>query len=100
MEKGIVKKEITSIQFELLQGGQVAPYKDTIYVYKVTSTYECHDKDKFVENFCTKVLRPSKNKGFNFNGSCNFPFGLDRYHSLTKNEDGSYTYKVCDPYTG
>jgi hypothetical protein len=87
-----------TINVETLQAGQVGPYKDSIYKYKITVINPPFNVDRIIEDFCTKALKPAANKGYNFNGSCNFPFGLNNYYSFTKNEDKSYNYNVCEPY--
>ena len=80
-----------------IRGGQVRPYADSIYQYKITS-----DKpEEKVEEHCAKEVHRCSNKlqGGCFTGSTGFPFGLDSYYKFNKMSDGKFSYTVCEPYT-
>lgn len=84
------------ITVEAIQLGQVGPYKDSIYKFKVISDLPLSE----VKEFCTKTLRRSKNESPNgcYTGSCGFPFGLSSYFRFKKVAEGEYEYTVCEPY--
>lgn len=80
-----------------LQAGQVAPYKDTIYKYKVTTNEQSIDE---ILAYCRSKIDNFKNvenKGSNFSGSCSFQYGLEPYYHYD-NEDKILS--ICYPYTG
>lgn len=79
-----------------LQEGQMRPYQDSIYRYKVESNFD----EKRVKDFCTVVLRKCENELANgsFDGACSFPFGLNSYFRFIKKSEGEYEYTVCQPY--
>jgi hypothetical protein len=86
------------IKVEVLKYGQVAPYKDSVYEYRIKTTLPEFD----VKSFCVKFLKPATHEVESgcFNGSCSFPFGLENYYKFSKTGDDSYYYIVCSPYTG
>jgi len=90
--------EKKTISWKVLKSGQVAPHKDSIYKFEIET--DIHENQ--VKEFCFTFLHRvnSKNKGNQFNGSCNFPFGLSPFYSFSKLENNKYHYIVCRPYTG
>lgn len=91
-------KETKTISWQVLQAGQIRPYADSIYEYEVKT--EIHENQ--VKEFCFNFLKrvSPKNKGHDFSGSCNFPYGMNSYYTFRKKEENTYMYKVCCPYTG
>ncbi|MCK5015678.1 MAG: hypothetical protein KAS32_01285 [Candidatus Peribacteraceae bacterium] len=91
-------EEIKTVSWKILQAGQLRSYADSIYEYEIESTIH----ENRIKEFCFQFLKKvdPKHKGNQFNGSCNFPFGLSSFYSFTKIEDNKYHYKVCSPYTG
>ena len=86
-----------TIAWKNLHYGQIRPYADSIYEYEIKTTLH---KDE-VKRFCTLFLRPSKiEHAGRFDGSCNFPHGLNSYYKFTKLSENKYHYIVCGPYTG
>lgn len=87
-------KGITKV--ETLRSGQVSSYKDSVYEYRVTSTAP---EEQVLEACLNDIHKCNKeNKGYDFSGSCSFPYGLNNFYSFTKIQDGVYIYKVCSPY--
>lgn len=98
-------EDVRTFIFEVtvIHEGQVRRYGDSIYRYQIASNYSEH----IIKGFCTGVLYPATHEAPNakYNGSTNFPFGLDSYYKFSRmgiNEKGNqiYEYVVCRPYTG
>lgn len=87
------------INWDNLRAGQVRPYGDSIYRYRVMS-----DSPMFVvSTFCRKVLKPCENECLDDNqytGSCSFPFALNSFYKFEMESPGVYIYTVCEPWTG
>ncbi len=85
------------ISWDIKHSGQVRLHADSIYRYEVSSNLS----EEEVKRFCTTFLYPSKNEGGGtFNGSCDFPHGLDSFYKFEKIGDNKYEYTICRPYTG
>ena len=65
--------DIKSITWKVIQAGQLRAYADSVYEYEIETKIHENQVKKFCFNFLKRV--DSKNKGHQFNGSCNFPFG-------------------------
>lgn len=105
IKKQLLQEEKTArklVEVSTIRSGQVRPYADSIYEYMVTSDLD----EDYVKLYCTTILHPSKNEGGGtWNGSCNFPHGLNSFYSFKKMEKTektfyNYKYMVCEPYTG
>lgn len=87
-------KGITKV--ETIRAGQARSYQDSIYEYKIEATAP----ESEVKEICLTEIHKCnpENKGSDFSGHCCFTFGLNSFYSFSKNNDGSYTYKVCSPF--
>ncbi|MCP3685590.1 MAG: hypothetical protein GY861_23310 [bacterium] len=95
------KVKPSEVTTNMIRGGQVGAYKDSVYEYKVTSNRSAED----VEEYCRTELHKCSNKTTGertatFNGNCGFPFGLDSFYKFVQVDTGLYKYYVCSPYTG
>ena len=87
------------ISWEVIKSGQVAAHKDSTYKYVI----ETKLPERTVREFCTKFLHRAQYEAQNerqFNGSCSFPFGLDKFFKFYQDEENEniYHYFVCHPY--
>lgn len=79
-----------------LKKGQVGPYKDSIYRWKIESELS----ETEVKDYCTGTLMPCEKEhpSGNYSGTSDFPFGLNSYFKFENKGEGTFLYTVCVPY--
>lgn len=84
-------RENLIIEVETLAYGQPRAYADSRYNFRITVNKD--NQDKLVQDFCEKVLYPSKRKGEE-------RAWHESYSTFMKsdNDDKVFTYNVTSPY--
>lgn len=85
------------ISSKVLHSGQVRRYADSVYSYEVVVFGKGTDEE--IWELCQSLKKAAYRKdGYQHNGTCGFPFGLNSFGSLSKKGENSYIYTVTYPY--
>jgi hypothetical protein len=83
----------------LISKGQLRPYSDSVSHYEIETNLPKEEVEA-VARLKIEEFTHITNRGGNFGGACNFPFGLNPYYALIKQSSNRYSLHICHPYTG
>ena len=81
------------MNIDTIRSGQVRPYADTVDAYQITGA----TRDEIIEHYQLNTER--ERPGYRHDGSCNFPFGLESFWTLTETGEG-FKLSITRPYCG